>query len=207
MAKDKKSVLVYVDWISIFDELSDDEAGKLIKHFFRYVNDRNPEAPDRLTKLLFEPIKQTLKRDLVKYEDKREKNRQNAFLRWDKEHATACDGILLDANHADSVSDSVSDSVIIKTWKNDFQIYISECKDGYKSFMENVDLIKSQQRLNPGVNVKLSIEKGFVNFWGTEAGWKHKKKSRTKEIDWHTTIINSITLNKVYYTKQDLATL
>lgn len=114
MAEDKKSIIVYADWINIFEELENEEAGKLIKHFFRYVNDRNPEAPDRLTKLLFEPIKQTLKRDLVKYEDKREKNRQNALLRWNKNDATASERIKLDANHADSdsVSVSVSDNGI-----------------------------------------------------------------------------------------------
>jgi predicted restriction endonuclease len=66
MAEGKKSIIVYADWISIFSGLNDDEAGRLIKHFFQYVNDQNPEPPDRLTKLLFEPIKQTLKRDLIK---------------------------------------------------------------------------------------------------------------------------------------------
>jgi hypothetical protein len=111
MAEDKKSIIVYADWKNIFEELSDDEAGKLIKHFFRYVNDINPEPPDRLTKLLFEPIKQTLKRDLVKHEDKREKNRQNALIRWNKENAVASERIKIDANHADSDSDSDSDTV------------------------------------------------------------------------------------------------
>jgi hypothetical protein len=110
MAEDKKSILVYADWKNIFEELSDEEAGRLIKHFFRYVNDLNPQAPDRLTKLLFEPIKQTLKRDLVKYEEKREKNRQNALLRWNKSDATGCEGKKDHANHADSDSVSVSDS-------------------------------------------------------------------------------------------------
>jgi hypothetical protein len=48
-------------------------------------------------------------RDLVKYEAKREINRQNARLRWEKINATASDRIKTDANHA--VSGSVSDSV------------------------------------------------------------------------------------------------
>ena len=70
--------------------------------------------------------------------------------------------------------------------------------NGYKKFHENTDLIKDQERLNPGVDVLLSIEKGFKNFWGTEAGWKHKKKSKSATIDWQATIINSIGINKVY---------
>jgi len=68
MAQDKKKVIVYADWIDKFEELTDDEAGKLIKHFFRYINDLNPEAPDRTTKLLFIDIQNTLKRDLLKWE-------------------------------------------------------------------------------------------------------------------------------------------
>jgi len=91
------------------------------------------------------------------------------------------------------------------TWRDDFEIYLAECKLEYERFMKNTELLKTQQRLNPGINVKLSIEKGFTNYWSTEAGWKHKKKSRSKEIDWHLTIINSIGINKVYYTKQELA--
>lgn len=77
MAKDKKAIVVYADWISIFNKLSDDEAGRLIKHFFGYVNDQNPTAPDRLTDIIFEPIKQQLKRDLKKYEAMCLRNRSN----------------------------------------------------------------------------------------------------------------------------------
>jgi len=68
MAENKKSIIVYADWINKFEELSDDEAGRLIKHFFRYVNDKNPIAPDRTTKLMFIDIEASLKRDLVKWE-------------------------------------------------------------------------------------------------------------------------------------------
>ncbi len=77
MAKDKKAIVVYADWISIFNKLSDDEAGRLIKHFFGYVNDQNPTAPDRLTDIIFEPIKQQLKRDLKKYEAMCLRNKSN----------------------------------------------------------------------------------------------------------------------------------
>jgi alpha-L-arabinofuranosidase len=68
MATDKKGVIVYADWIDKFEELNDEEAGRLIKHFFRYVNDLNPEAPDRITKISFIDIEKCLKRDLKKWE-------------------------------------------------------------------------------------------------------------------------------------------
>ncbi|MDD2819718.1 MAG: DUF6291 domain-containing protein [Flavobacterium sp.] len=68
MAHDKKVVMVYTDWMEKFEILEDDEAGRLIKHFFRFVNDLDPEAPDKITKLSFIDIENTLKRDLIKWE-------------------------------------------------------------------------------------------------------------------------------------------
>lgn len=75
--KGKKSFTAYCDWIDTFNELSDEEAGKLVKHLFRYVNDHDPEAPDRITGLLFAPIKSTLKRDLQKWLKRSEVNKEN----------------------------------------------------------------------------------------------------------------------------------
>lgn len=96
MASGKKGILVYADYLPIFENLEDDEAGRLIKHFFRYVNDKNPEAPDRITAIAFEPIKQQLKRDLINYLATCEKNSENAKKRWNKDNATASDGIKKD---------------------------------------------------------------------------------------------------------------
>lgn len=69
MAEGKKKVLVYADWLKKFEVLQDDEAGRLAKHFFRYINDLSPVAPDRITEIAFIDIENTLKRDLVKWEE------------------------------------------------------------------------------------------------------------------------------------------
>jgi hypothetical protein len=68
MAKDKKSFILYADQLEHFEDLTDEEAGQLIKHVFRYVNDKNPEAPNRIIQVAFNPVKQQLKRDLKTYE-------------------------------------------------------------------------------------------------------------------------------------------
>jgi hypothetical protein len=95
---------------------------------------------------------------------------------------------------------------INNTWRSNFDVYLSECKKGYALFMTNEELLKEQQKLNPGINIKLTIEKGFTNYWSTEDGWKKKKESRASEINWKRTIINSINhINKVYYTKEELS--
>jgi hypothetical protein len=112
MAKDKNSFLLYCDIIHTVEKLDDVQAGKLFKHLLKYVNDQNPTPENPLIEIAFEPIKQSLKRDLIKYEGIRERNSENAKKRW---NATASDRIPKvpnDTKNADSVSDS--DSVISK---------------------------------------------------------------------------------------------
>lgn len=118
MAEGKKSFTAYCDWGLIFDEMTDEQAGKLVKHLFDYVRDKDPESEDIVTKVSFASIKATLKRDLVKWREKSEKNKENARRRWDKSEsenmqtdANACERKKSDANDADSVSVSVKDSV------------------------------------------------------------------------------------------------
>lgn len=80
MADGKKKIIVYSDWLQKFEALTDEEAGRLIKHFFRYVNDLNPKYPDRITELSFIDIKNTLKRDLELWETRAQKSRENGKL-------------------------------------------------------------------------------------------------------------------------------
>lgn len=77
MAKDKKSFILYCDQQGVFNMLPDEQAGKLIKHIFAYVNDENPEADDLLLSIAFESIKTQLKRDLKKYENYIDKQKEN----------------------------------------------------------------------------------------------------------------------------------
>ncbi|QQU05462.1 hypothetical protein I6I89_02665 [Myroides odoratus] len=53
--------------ISTIEKLSDETAGKLFKHILRYVNDQSPTPENEILDLVFEPIKNQLKRDLNKY--------------------------------------------------------------------------------------------------------------------------------------------
>ena len=104
MAKEKKGFLLYCDIIHTIEKLNDEQAGKLFKHILRYVNDQNPVTDDILTEVVFEPIKQTLKRDLEKYEGIRAKNKENANKRW---NATASERMRMDAKNAVIDSDIV----------------------------------------------------------------------------------------------------
>lgn len=80
MAKDKKSFILYTDIKATVDKLSDEYAGKLLKHILAYLNDENPVTDDLLLEIAFEPIKQQFKRDLEKWETIKEKRSQAGKL-------------------------------------------------------------------------------------------------------------------------------
>jgi uncharacterized phage protein (TIGR02220 family) len=68
MAENKNSFILYTDQRELFTKLPNEKAGELIKHIFSYVCDENPNTDDLLIDLAFSPIKQSLKRDLKKWE-------------------------------------------------------------------------------------------------------------------------------------------
>jgi len=119
MAKDKKSFLIYCDIIHTVEKLTDEQSGKLFKHLLKYVNDLNPTPEDIVTEIAFEPIKQSLKRDLLKYENTSAKNAENgrkgAEKRWNKNNelsqpiANIANASQPMAKMADSDSDSDSE--------------------------------------------------------------------------------------------------
>jgi hypothetical protein len=113
MAKDKKSFVAYCDWLESFEELTDEEAGRLAKHLFRYVNDLNPEPPDKITKMCFIPIKQSLKRDLVKYEERADRARENG-AKGGRPKTQKTQSVISEPKKPDSVSVSVNDNVNVK---------------------------------------------------------------------------------------------
>lgn len=89
MAEDKKSFLLYTDLIHTVNKMPNDKAGKLFKHILSYVNDLNPDTEDLIIQLTFEPIKQQLKRDLLKYKesiiDKSNAGKLGNLKRWHKD--------------------------------------------------------------------------------------------------------------------------
>ena len=135
MAKDKKGFILYADQKALFDQLPNEKAGELIKFIFSYVNDENPITEDLIIKLAFTPIQQQLKRDLVKYEETKEKRSQagkaGANKRW-QTIANDSKRISDIAKIADNVNDNVKDKVIdnIEERKSKFyaslSIYVNE---------------------------------------------------------------------------------
>ena len=91
------------------------------------------------------------------------------------------------------------------TWRDSFEVYLQDCRDEWKRWVGNMEWMAERQRFNPGVNIKLTLEKACKEFWATEAGWLHKKKSRCKTIDWKRIFEYAISqkTNRVYERSKD----
>lgn len=80
MAEGKKSFVLYSDIIHTVKKLPNNKAGELFKLILSYVNDENPTTKDLAVDLVFEPIKQQLKRDLKQWEETRGKRSEAGKL-------------------------------------------------------------------------------------------------------------------------------
>ena len=75
---DKNNFLLYKDFKSTVDLLSDEQAGKLIKAVFSYVNGRvEPTFNDGMIVIAFNILKTQLERDLNKYKGIVKRNQVN----------------------------------------------------------------------------------------------------------------------------------
>ena len=86
----------------------------------------------------------------------------------------------------------------IHTWRENFDQYVKEIWSEFEKAKEDKIWISNQERLNPGVDIILSIEKSISNFWATEAGWKNKKGRKTENPNWIQTFARTLDKNKVY---------
>jgi hypothetical protein len=102
MAENKKSFVLYCDLLTSINHLTNEEKGILFQHLLEYVNDMNPILEDRLLLTAWKPIEIQLKRDLIKFEDRKEKlseyGKKGAEKRWgskkDDDHPITKDGVV-----------------------------------------------------------------------------------------------------------------
>lgn len=121
MTDNKKSFVAYTDWGSIFNMLTDDEAGRLAKHLFSHVNKQKSTLDDRMLTVLFEPIRLQLERDNLKYETVKERRKeagrkgglksgetrkQNEAIASDAKQDKANEAVIVNGNDTVNVNDN-----------------------------------------------------------------------------------------------------
>ncbi len=162
MAENKKSVLLYCDLIHTVEELTDEEAGKLFKHYLRYINDKNPTAPDKLTQVVFEPIKQNLKRDLKKWESivvkRSEAGLASAEKRKQNQQASTS---------VESVEQTPTNPTVIDTVNVTVIDTVTDIK-GVEGFLPAPELSKSNLFRNPNIPTFDKVHEVFRSKGGTK---------------------------------------
>lgn len=158
MAENKKSFVLYSDSQGLVNQLPDDVAGRLLKHIYAYVNDENPTTDELLLNIAFEPIKMQLKRDLVKYEKKRDQwseagkksAKQRALIKYNESQRTLTNvdsvATVLTVNDNVNVNVNViSKDINIPTWdlflsygkEKEPSVKISALKHKYDAWVVN----------------------------------------------------------------------
>jgi len=196
MAENKKSFVLYADLIHTVKKMPNDKAGELLKHILSYVNDENPETDDLIIQLTFEPIKQQLKRDLKRYEEKKkqwsEAGKRSAEVRKKQRTLTnvkkRSTDLTVNDNDNVNVNVSVNDNVNnIEDRKSDFkkslfpflEIYDKELlKEFYEYWTEHGEKDrKFRKEKQKSFNTELRLKTWFKN----QENWKKEKSSAKKE--------------------------
>lgn len=87
-----------------------------------------------------------------------------------------------------------------KTWRDDFNIYRQELDKAFNEIVNDADFINNRLKFHPELDIQLSLQKAYEDYWSQEAGWKKKKASKSKTIDWPSTFRKSLDQpqNKIY---------
>lgn len=175
MPEEKNNFILYKDQKALIDKLSDEQAGKLIKGIFEYVCSGDfPTNLDPLTDMVFTQIQMILHKDLVKYRQRCEKNKENIAKRWNKDgirtYTNVYDGKIRNTKNTDNDNDNDNDNDSLKK-KN------TKRKKFVKPTIEEVEAYCKERNNNVDAQT-------FINFYDSK-GWKVGNQSMK---DWKASV-------------------
>ncbi len=199
MAENKKSVLLYCDLIHTVEKLDDATAGQLFKHYLRYINDQNPTPQNPIVDIAFEPIKQSLKRDLVKWEQIKCKRSDAGKISAEKRKQQNQQVLTSVEQTSTNPTVSVSDSVNVSVKDNVNVILLEkETKRFLKPSIESLtDFLLFDKLMSATESQKFATE--FYNHYESN-GWKVGKNSMK---NWKAALSNWISRSNNFKPKQN----
>ena len=150
MAKD--SFILYTEQKEVIEKLSDEQAGKLIKAIYKYVETGQMPKLDTLLEIVIIPFKQNIDRNADKYEEIKQKRslagKAGAKIKKQKQTKQANDNFVKQtvANQAVNVNVNDNDNVNVNDNDNNNNVVVGDsCVDGLQKIIdfynENIGLI------------------------------------------------------------------
>lgn len=206
----KDSFILYTEQKEVIDKLSDEQAGKLIKAIYKYVETEKMPELDKLLDIVIIPFKQNLDRNKEKYNKiseirakagakggKQKKQKQTKEINCnDNVNDNVNENANVNVNDNDNVSDSCVDGLqkIIDFYNENIGLitpYGVEVLEDYSKDMPT-DLIIYAMQISVEANKRtIKYIKAILNNW-QKAGIRtlvqakdenHKKKNESKEIE------------------------
>ena len=206
----KDSFILYTEQKEVIDKLSDEQAGKLIKAIYKYVETEKMPELDKLLDIVIIPFKQNLDRNKEKYNKiseirdkagakggKQKKQKQTKEINCnDNVNDKVNENANVNVNDNDKVSDSCVDGLqkIIDFYNENIGLitpYGVEVLEDYSKDMPT-DLIIYAMQISVEANKRtIKYIKAILNNW-QKAGIRtlvqakdenHKKKNESKEIE------------------------
>ena len=136
----KESFILYLEHQAVFEMLTDEQAGQLIKNIFEYEKTGQVPKMEQMLNVAFVPIKQDLDKNRAKYEKVVERNKKNIEKRWQNKlpdntkNTTGKNGIPNDTKNTDNDNENDND------YDNDIScsdnnILGDSCVDGLKNII------------------------------------------------------------------------
>ena len=88
------------------------------------------------------------------------------------------------------------------SWRDDFSVYCDELSEAYGRLIADEEFIREREKFHPGLNIRLSMEKAYVEYWSKEAGWNKLKASKYNTIDWPVIFIMTLDQKQNHVWKQ-----
>lgn len=140
-------------------------------------------------------------------EEKSEKARNSVQKRWNNTN------VLQSNNDGNTIKEKkIKEKKIIiphinPPWKTSFPAYLLLVSEAKNEILSSPEVVKKRiLSFWPNLDVQKSLELSIQRFWGTEAGWKNKKKCKGETIDMVETLLRTIDKNKVFLPKELIST-